>query len=477
MVFGSMSALGYSIMLFVFLIAVMCFFPKHQRPSRIACVLSFNLHIMVARALVTSVESMIMSKSIYDLSVDPTSFWIVLILTTIASTAVSALIIKLIPSKYLSQLAKKTEYLYFYILIATMANIYMIVNGNVYIHNIDYTWLPLHQIIVALAWLFSTYVVAIMLGVSAAVRVKKEKLEKDFIYKHLVESTSLAFIKVNCTQDKLIRLVIEGEKRSLPEMSYSEYARTTQAKVKQIDNEALLEKIRTPQILIEEYEKGNTILEYTARQEIVGTERWVHTAISLTKEEDTNDVIAVFTLTDEIHDVKVSEHSLKAEAEKDPFVPMLNKKATELYIKEHLAQKKGGALFMIDLDNFKAINDTFGHSYGDTVIKEIADKIIHTFRSDDIIGRIGGDEFIVFIKNNIDRNHITEKANTLLKALHASYTEQGQTIEISSSIGIAIAQDSALTFSELYQMADDAMYKCKKGSKNDFIIYDENKTF
>ncbi len=468
-----MSALGYIIMLTVFLIAVLYFFPKQGRPSRIACVLSFNLHIMVARALVAAVASIINEKTIYELSANPVAFWQVLIITTITSSLVSTIIVKIIPSKYLHQLASKTEYLYFYILIAGMANIYMIANGNVYIHNIEYEWLPLHQIIASITWLFSTYVVAIMLGIYAVVRARKEKLEKDTIYKHLVESKSLAVVKVNCTKDTLVRLIIDGEKISLPDMSFSEYARTTQAKVSKIDNESLLEKIRSPRILIEEYEKGNFLLEYTAKQEIAGEERWVHTSITLTKEEDTSDIIAVFTLTDEIHDVIEREHASKKAAEKDPLVPMLNKKATERYIKEHLAQKKNGALFMIDLDNFKSINDTFGHSYGDAVIKDIANKIIHTFRSDDIIGRIGGDEFMVFIKNNIDKNRISEKANKLLHDIHTSYTEKGQTIEISSSIGIAIVKDDRLSFSELYQMADLAMYSCKKKSKNAFLIYEE----
>ncbi len=471
--FESMSALGYSIMLVVFAVAVLGFFPKQKRISRVSCLLSFNMHMMVARAIVSAAASIITGHSIFDLSHDPTCFWIILILTTIISTLISTVTLKFVPIKYLSQLSSNTEYLYFYIIIAGLANVYMIMNGNVYIHNIQYKWLSIHQIIASLTWFSATYVVAIMFGISNITRERKKILERDSIYKHLVESRSLAVIKVNCTQDTVLRIMFNGKKQPLPEMPYSEYSLSL---LKECMLEENFEKIaikESPENLIQEYHDGNTLIEFTMQANIWGKLRWVKTSITITKDASNEDILAVISTTDDIHESKEKEKELLKEAEKDPLSHLYNKKATEHHIKEHLRLHKTGSLFMIDLDNFKAINDNFGHAYGDDVIKEVSDKLIHSFRSDDIIGRVGGDEFIIFYKNGTDREKLELRAKQLLRFIKQEYSKDGVTIEISSSIGIAIA-DNELSFQDLYQMADVAMYKCKKGSKDGFVIYEDD---
>ncbi len=472
--FGSMSALGYSIMLAVFSIAVMLFFKKQQLLSRIACLLSFNVHIMVARAIVAAIASVITKQSIYELSANTTSFWAILILTTVFSSLLTVLTTKIIPQKYLSQLASTTEYLFLYIAITALANIYMIANGNVYIHNITYPWLPLHQCIVAITWLLSTYVVTIMLGITSNMKKRKEKLERDSIYKHVIESRSLAVFKINLTQDRILRVSREGVKEKFPNVPYSKFAGILFSRVIHEDDLAEVNKIASTENLLSEYSAGHTFIESHARASIDNQLRWLRSSITIAKEESSEDIIAVISVSDDIHENKEKVDALIAETEKDALLPMYNKKATEVYIREHLSHKKKGALFMIDLDNFKAINDTFGHSYGDDVLLEVSEKIIHHFRSDDIVGRVGGDEFIVFIKNDTDENHLSRRAKEILQDVKKIYIKNGVSVEISCSIGIAVTTIEGLTFDDLFHKADIAMYSCKKDSKNGFVMYNGN---
>ncbi len=467
--FGSMSALGYSIMLAVFALAVLCFFSNQELASRVACLLSFNIHIMVARALVTAIGSFITGYSIFELSYDPFCFWIILILTTIVSTVLSCLTLKIIPLKYLSQLGTTTEYLYYYIIITGLANVYMISNGNVYIHAINYKWLNLHQIIASLTWLFATYVVVIFLGISNIMRRRKENLEEDIIYKHVVESRSLAVIKVNCTKDAVLQLIFDGKNEPLPTIPYSDYSKALLKECMLNENFEKIVQLESAQNLINEYHKGNSLIEFTLKASVWGEIRWVQTSITITKEEFTNDIIAVITTTDDIHETKLKETALIAEAERDPLTHLYNKKATEMNITQHLEYDKSGSLFMIDLDNFKAINDTFGHVYGDKVLKEVTKKIIQNFRSDDIIGRIGGDEFVVFYKNTSDISHLETRAKQILTDIRHTYQKDGVSIKISCSIGIALA-DTVDSYQDLFQLADKAMYACKKTTKDGFSI-------
>ncbi|MEG1800360.1 MAG: GGDEF domain-containing protein, partial [Oscillospiraceae bacterium] len=155
-------------------------------------------------------------------------------------------------------------------------------------------------------------------------------------------------------------------------------------------------------------------------------------------------------------------------SDKDALTGLYNRQAISEYADRHFEKDPSakGAMFMLDIDNFKGVNDNFGHDFGDKVLVEISDKLRKIFRSQDIISRIGGDEFCVFILNEVSREILSDRATQVIKAVHRQYSNWRCRVEISVSIGIAVAPKNGEDFRTLYKSADDAMYKAKNSGKN-----------
>lgn len=132
------------------------------------------------------------------------------------------------------------------------------------------------------------------------------------------------------------------------------------------------------------------------------------------------------------------------------------------------------ALFFLDLDGFKKVNDTLGHGHGDLLLKEVAARLLRSIRSSDVLARIGGDEF-TFILNNIDlRVNASLVANKILTVLSEPFDLDGQICHIGGSIGISFYPDDSDTSESLIKQADDAMYLAKKSGKNTCRFYKEH---
>lgn len=131
------------------------------------------------------------------------------------------------------------------------------------------------------------------------------------------------------------------------------------------------------------------------------------------------------------------------------------------------------ALFLLDLDHFKEINDTFGHMMGDQVLHEAAENLRNVLRKADLAGRLGGDEFVVFLRNVADTDSLHVCAQKINKVLEKTYERDGQKVHISGSIGIAAAADE-MTFPKLYERADKALYEAKRNGRNRYQISQNN---
>ncbi|MGB4661092.1 MAG: EAL domain-containing protein [Mobilitalea sp.] len=132
------------------------------------------------------------------------------------------------------------------------------------------------------------------------------------------------------------------------------------------------------------------------------------------------------------------------------------------------------ALLFIDLDNFKNINDTFGHFYGDTILLEIGKRLAAMTDADVFVARLGGDEFAVVITNVSLLEQVKKYTQELLTKLETNINENNISIHLSASIGIAIYPDHAKSFEQLLKNADTAMYKSKKYGKNQYTIFDQS---
>lgn len=127
----------------------------------------------------------------------------------------------------------------------------------------------------------------------------------------------------------------------------------------------------------------------------------------------------------------------------------------------------------IDLDNFKTINDRFGHTVGDKAIYQMAQIIRRNFRSTDIVGRVGGDEFLIFCTETMPLLKIHERAATLVRQLRL-YCGQGEDDQpLTASVGVSCYPTDGYSFSELYKHADMATYEAKRRGRNQCVFYAE----
>ncbi|MBZ9691980.1 EAL domain-containing protein [Clostridium sp. M14] len=171
---------------------------------------------------------------------------------------------------------------------------------------------------------------------------------------------------------------------------------------------------------------------------------------------------------------KRENEALKLKARLDPLTKVYNKVVTKSLIENYIttvAKEKYHALMIIDIDNFKSVNDNLGHMFGDSVLSEVSSSIKKVFKESDIVGRIGGDEFIIFIKNISSYEVISQKANDLCTVFKSIYTGENNDFKISCSIGISIYPTHGITYDELFKKADKALYSSKSNGKNKFELY------
>lgn len=187
---------------------------------------------------------------------------------------------------------------------------------------------------------------------------------------------------------------------------------------------------------------------------------------------DEDESVRMFVYRQNIDMEMLEQQNMVRKMESDSLTGIYNKAATQNYIHEKLENNPSEthALFIMDIDNFKSVNDTCGHSVGDKVILEFASKITLCFDKNAVIGRIGGDEFIAFVKIP-SLQWLEKKAGELVQLLEDEYVEGDKSCHVSSSIGIAVSPEAGTTFEALYKNADYALYQTKKRGKNGFTIF------
>lgn len=187
-------------------------------------------------------------------------------------------------------------------------------------------------------------------------------------------------------------------------------------------------------------------------------------------EEDQS--VRMFVYRQNIDEEKRHEHEMIDKMERDSLTGLYNKAATQNYINRCLQERKAEkfAFFILDIDNFKTVNDTLGHAVGDEVITEFAAALRNQFRDGDIVGRIGGDEFVAFIPA-ASREWTERKGRLLVDGLRHDFVKDGKTCHLSASIGVAMAPDNGTAFEILYKNADKALYETKRKGKDGVTIF------
>lgn len=162
-------------------------------------------------------------------------------------------------------------------------------------------------------------------------------------------------------------------------------------------------------------------------------------------------------------------------AYKDPLTNLSNRtylmRELKVAVNEAKQNREVVALFFLDLDNFKKINDTLGHKSGDFLLMQVASRLNGICREQDIVARLGGDEFIVVVRGELTPDAIAEKAQQVLDVLRDVIIIQGKNYRIPSSIGVAVSESGNVSPDELIQQADIAMYHAKSKGRDNFQLY------
>ena len=166
---------------------------------------------------------------------------------------------------------------------------------------------------------------------------------------------------------------------------------------------------------------------------------------------------------------------IQQKAVTDPLTGLYTRNYAEARIAKLLGEAHPGSLMMIDMDNFKSINDTYGHIAGDNTLKIFADTLRANTSDKDVVCRLGGDEFIVFLTGMNDRQEVSEKAQAILDMLAEKLGRLKFDHVPSVSIGVAIFPNDGKNFEMLYNNADKSLYYVKRNGKNSFAFYSDEK--
>lgn len=173
---------------------------------------------------------------------------------------------------------------------------------------------------------------------------------------------------------------------------------------------------------------------------------------------------------------KRASQALQDKAQRDELTRLYNRSTAQSEIDSYFEQKTASeqsAFLIIDVDDFKKINDCYGHMFGDTVLQKIAEELRRIFRSEDITARIGGDEFLIFMKNIPSEESATNRAQRIIDSFWQMQQDTGDRCPISGSIGIAFSPRDGEDFEVLFQRSDIALYSAKSQGKNRYMVFDK----
>lgn len=295
-------------------------------------------------------------------------------------------------------------------------------------------------------------------------RLEQEQKWKQSMYQQLAEIPGMITYDYNPSQDELTMHISlkEGGMKTIRSVKFFDHLYEQEwlhSESAQILGNAYREALKKP---------GSGVVEFKGR--FFGKEfRWMRSYYTGVADEKGN-VYRIVGRADDIEEDVQTKISWKNLAQKDTMTNLYNHDASRQQISAALRKEKGGTLIMIDVDNFKQINDVLGHLYGDSVLKNVAKVMRKIFRKGDILGRFGGDEFIVFLPGMQSKKLAEKKANNILYYMKKIIVpELG---EMKCSIGIAIASSENISAEELFYRADIALYSVKEKGKGNYAFFD-----
>lgn len=299
---------------------------------------------------------------------------------------------------------------------------------------------------------------------------EKNNLSEDIERLNSIVSISADYIFEYTADDDCLRVFVNNDgvflEMPLPNTDIEQYFKD--------NNLIFIDDIDTFERLCDNVRSGidRATFEMRFADENKSEYRWYRIKMKAVRNQE-HHFIRLIGKLENISDIKNAEKRLIDKAERDPLTKIYNKSTTKKLIKNYLrtdAKDTYDAFIIIDVDNFKQVNDTLGHLFGDSILVDLSQEMQDLFRSNDVVGRIGGDEFIVFLRGMKQKSHIESKANDICKIFDLLYAGEDGT-KITGSLGIALYPQDGDTFDELYRKADLALYASKRAGKSCYHFY------
>lgn len=296
-------------------------------------------------------------------------------------------------------------------------------------------------------------------------------------HRQVVMAEILRTFVFNVTRNRYLYGYIRNEYQSAGDGPFFEHHLRPRVRASaHLDDQQRLMNTLSLERLKSDYRQGISKIEVDFRGSEEGPgEIWYNCIVNLAVDPESKDLIGYGYIRD-ITKSKLDELALKNEAERDGLTGLYNRGAVNRMISERLKELRGrdggvDAFLMIDLDHFKEVNDTYGHAAGDETLRLMAGQLTGLFRKTDIIGRMGGDEFIVYLRDARSIDLVENRAEGICRALKEIRISADPGYRVSGSVGVYLIPSDADDIKDIYDKADQALYAAKEAGRDGYRIY------
>jgi diguanylate cyclase (GGDEF)-like protein len=197
---------------------------------------------------------------------------------------------------------------------------------------------------------------------------------------------------------------------------------------------------------------------------------WVKLTIIFIPNQRNTNIDRVFIFIKNIDEETCEKMNTLSMAREDSLTGIWNRYYTEMLINKQLAKVQTGIFILLDVDKFKQVNDCYGHITGDEILVSIARRVSNVISNEDVFGRIGGDEFVLFLAECGAEKENMARISRIMNAIQFDYSEFGLDMSIHCSAGVTNVGPTRNSFNDLYAIADKALYEAKAAGRNTFRI-------
>ena len=468
--------MAYIISLAVLYAEIWIVFRKSLKDSLFAAV-SVMINIMCLRGMVISMFALSINGTLFEVCSDPKLFLSVLLVSNLLEWLSLFVIMHFMKMEDLQFTINNKTQSRFIIIWASLCFLFMSRVSEIYIRDYSFPLMFIDHLSYCFMLLLSFYYLLIYtfkINRSAKIREINKQLNKALGNQMELQSAlmrdAIITTQANLTQSSIVSGLEKypdfAKAGDLTYDAWFEYMRT----VISADDYNIFYKSLERHNLIDNFNRGIEPKPFEYRRLWQDNKyHWIRLIIRMFKDVESDDV-HVFGYAFDIENEVNERQALLRGTQIDLFTGLYNKLTTQTIISEEI-RKGAGILILLDIDNFKNINDLFGHEAGDYVLERIAKLLVDTFRQCDIVGRIGGDEFMIYIKDTTDISIAEERVADILSQMKMGVEYNKKRLVVTASIGIVAVDEKIDSFSVAYTQADSALYRAKHNGKNGYIIF------